>query len=219
MMMSSYLNDNNDHYQLLTKQTPSHDISRTRIIMVNTIPFPSLQHKTSLDIIELLRKQYQPEIEIDVGYSRSEKQELQTKFGLSIKNIYEQIILDNKKVVPYYHPISLFHYQYIYPRFSHRMSYSTYLLLEERFADIIQQYLQDSRNYKYLLVFSDPTWFHDESLLSYLSFRPNKQSIIRYFVKDLDNITPSSQTNIIIPDPSFAEFNIFLCDIFSHPFL
>jgi hypothetical protein len=203
---------------LFSTREAYHSFSSTKIILANTLPLSSYQHENSLAILESLRIQYRPDIEIDIGYSQEEKREFPTTaIRLPIKAIYDQMPYhDKKQVIPYYHTISRFHYQYIYPRYSHRMSYSNYLLLEEHLANILLQFIEDSRNYTYLFVCDDPTWFYEESIFSYLT-QSQRQKIVCYLLNDLDNTKTTTSPSLI--HPAFPDVQLFLWTHFNHPFL
>jgi hypothetical protein len=183
-----------------------------KVVMVNTVSFPVIKHKSSLDIVESIRLLYKPNIEIDIGYSKEKQTELRG-IPLSIQEIYRQ--LPKNKVVPPFHILTPFHYQKIYPRYSHRISYSDYLLLEEQLSNILLAYIDDTRNYRYLFVYKDPNWFHDESILSYTT-HDQKRRVVRYYLKDID--LPFDQTYSSV-DPIFSEFKLFLWHPFLHPYL
>jgi len=125
---------------------------------------------------------------------------------LSLKRVFVGIPRDH--VVPKYHPLSLFHYLVLYQRYAHKISYNEYCLLEESFARILIQFLHDPRPIHYILYFSDPSWFYDESFLSFLT-KEERLLVHRILLIDLDEAFQERN----IP----CEENIYLWNRFSHP--
>jgi hypothetical protein len=78
-------------------------------------------------------------------------------------------------------------------------------------ARIIQQYLLDSRPIHYVFYFSDPSWFYDESILSYLT-KEERTLLERVLVVNLDAAVELKNT---IP----FEKIIHVWDKYNHPFI
>jgi hypothetical protein len=138
-----------------------------------------------------------------------EKLSHENGLSISLRRIYEN--LPSAPVIPAFHPLSKFHYHILYARYANKISYNEYCLLEEGLARIIQQYLLDSRPIHYVFYFSDPSWFYDESILSYLT-KEERTLLERVLVVNLDAAVELKNT---IP----FEKIIHVWDKYNHPFI
>jgi len=144
-----------------------------------------------------------------------QKQDKHCVAFVSLKRLFEMNEKTKKHVVPLFHIQTRFHYEYIFAsRYSNKITYSQYSLLEEALSDIMIQCINDTRpQFFYIFVFGDPIWMNDDSVVSYFT-RNELQQMKRYQLIDLENkenvVLRSSRDNIV---------SFFIFDERLHPFL
>lgn len=173
-----------------------------KIILTNIVSKNYDLNKKYIDEIKSLYSDL-PLIEFDVG-SRVNNNVQLNGIPLSLHRIYNQIEY-NHYIIPIFHQYDKFHYQFIYsPSYSSKIQYNEFCLLEENLADILINYINDTRNIRFIFIFGDSIWFHDNSFLSFLTTGEHFK-VVRYYFKDLEH-------DLI--DPVFSEYKIFLWNIY-----
>ena len=132
---------------------------------------------------------------------------------LSLRTIYQNSLFDRQKegkTIPKLHPYSLFHYQQLYAsHYSNKIPYEDYCLLEEKFANIIISYLQDTSPRRFMFVFADPSWMSPESLVSFLT-KEERVMLTRYLLIDLD-----ASADVLATLPGPVEHRTYIWDKFN----
>jgi hypothetical protein len=152
-----------------------------KILLTNILPQKRVENREILNNLEKSIFKNHRYYEIYIG------QELSKEYpeSISLKKLHENNVRYQNKIMPLHHPYSQFHFQYVYPRYEHKLSYPDYCLLEESIVKIIKSSLKDTSDRKFVYIFTDKRWFYEESIMSYFS-PEERQNIHRLQFLDLD---------------------------------
>lgn len=136
--------------------------------------------------------------------------------SIQLHELYKSSSSSHGRIIPTYHPYSRFHYQYLYQaRYASKMSYAEYCVFEEAVANILLAWIHDTRPITYHVYWTDASWYHEESVLSYMTSDERKK-LFRILVRSLDevgDIEPAPYTTMY-PEQTWFEWKTP-----THPFL
>lgn len=125
-----------------------------------------------------------------------------------IQSIYIQEKEQGHDIVPAYHPYSRYHYEHLYmPRYGTVMSYADYCRLEQALSMMLLGIEEDA-----VVVFNDPWWMDDESLVSYWTMG-ERHHIDRRLRIDLDRTEKLSVFPVINQQDDNGEWKRSIPDI------
>jgi len=107
-----------------------------------------------------------------------------------VTNVYHRKVETSKRLIPPFRVYSRYHHDILYDRrYGQKISYAQYCLLEEALALDLLDVTTTSHNAadrKYVvIVFDDPWWMDDESVISYWT-KKERSHVDRRFVLNLD---------------------------------
>jgi hypothetical protein len=182
-----------------------------KVLLTNLIPEKYTENQHLVRIVEKQKYHFKPDQTQTIYFGNRLLSEMQsaTETSVSIHDIYNTIVKKSTVVIPQYHIYHPFHYQFIYTRYAQKLPYNEYCLLEKAISDIVDSYMHDSSPTRFVLVFTDPTWFLDESLASYLD-----SELDRVVFLDLDH---PDLKNLFVETKHI--YKIFIWDRHNHSFL
>lgn len=169
--------------------------------------------KQWLNVVSRYKSDFRAEGKSIVEIDATGTQEGKQWNHLSFPSLYAASLLQSRSVMPLFHSYSSFHYQQVYgTRFGKTLSYPQYCQLEEAFSRVVQAYLHDTSLRVFFIYVSDPLWFSEESLPSFL-IKEEMEKMIRVCVRDLDR----DAKDVICPVSSHV--SVFLWDHHVHDWI